>query len=130
MITNRCKIKEINLLTDTYKNIYKNTNFRLTALRNDHIQGFITHFTVKFTKSDSGLEINTDPLLPPKYWVQTVLYLKDYITIRKKEQIIGTVSFFQVNKDNRLLGIVLGMFLRVAITGDFRKMNNYIINAG
>lgn len=129
MVTNRCKLKEVNLLTDTYKNIFKNTNFRLTALRNDHIQAFITHFTVKFTKGDSGLEINTDPLLAPKYWAQTVMYLKDYITIRKKEQIIGTVSFFQVDKDNRLLGIVLGMFLRGAITGDLRKMNHFIINA-
>ncbi|XP_065221511.1 protein arginine N-methyltransferase 1-like isoform X2 [Planococcus citri] len=128
MVTNRCKIKEINLLTDSLKNIFKNVNFRLTALRNDHIQAFITHFTVKFSKCDNGLEINTDPLFAPKRWGQTVMYMKDYITIRKKEKIVGTVSFFQVNKDHRLLGIFIGMFFRGAITGEVKKTHSYIIN--
>lgn len=103
-------MKNINLRTESYKNIIEEVPFQITAKINDYVQGFCTHFSVKFSKDLKKREINTDPILQPKLWGQTIYYFKDYIMIKKKEKIRGSFSFFHITDDSRMLGVIIGVY--------------------
>lgn len=104
----------------------KETIFCFTAKRNDFIQALCTSFTVKFSKDSIQTELSTDPVLTPKFWAQTVLYFKEYIMIKRKECLKGSIAFFNVKNDPRFLGFIVG----ICFEGDMcveKSVNEYLL---
>ncbi len=126
--TNKYEMKKINLKVDSYLQIISEVPFQVRAKQNDYLQGFCTFFSVKFSADDKQREINTDPILPPKMWGQTTFFFKDYLMIKKRERILGSFSFFHVNDDFRLLGVILGIFFN-GVMDNRSQMNEFILKS-
>ncbi|XP_064335008.1 protein arginine N-methyltransferase 8 isoform X2 [Camelus dromedarius] len=60
--------------------------------RNDYIHALVTYFNIEFTKCHKKMGFSTAPDAPYTHWKQTVFYLEDYLTVRRGEEIYGTIS--------------------------------------
>uniref|UniRef100_A0A8C5SF17 Protein arginine N-methyltransferase domain-containing protein n=1 Tax=Laticauda laticaudata TaxID=8630 RepID=A0A8C5SF17_LATLA len=66
--------------------------FCLQIQRNDYIHALVTYFNIEFTKCHKKIGFSTAPDAPYTHWKQTVFYLEDYLTVRRGEEIYGTIS--------------------------------------
>ncbi|XP_013819735.2 PREDICTED: protein arginine N-methyltransferase 8 isoform X2 [Capra hircus] len=60
--------------------------------RNDYVHALVTYFNIEFTKCHKKMGFSTAPDAPYTHWKQTVFYLEDYLTVRRGEEIYGTIS--------------------------------------
>lgn len=68
------------------------TNFTLKVARNDYVQALVTFFTVEFTKCHKRVGFSTGPDVQYTHWKQTVFYLRDALTVKKGEEILGNFA--------------------------------------
>ncbi|CAH2046037.1 unnamed protein product, partial [Iphiclides podalirius] len=101
VVTNSCLLKEIDLYTVKKEDLNFESKFHLQVRRNDFIQALVTFFNVEFTKSHKRLGFSTAPEAPYTHWKQTVFYFDEYMTVKKGEEIMGTFSMKQNERNNR-----------------------------
>ncbi|KAG1663192.1 Protein arginine N-methyltransferase 1 [Nymphon striatum] len=107
VVTNSCLLKEVDLYTVKKEDLTFSAPYKLQAKRNDYIQAFVTFFNVEFTKCHKRTGFSTAPDSPYTHWKQTVLYLEDYLTVKKGEDIFGSFSMKPNVKNNRDLDFTL-----------------------
>ncbi|CAG4930703.1 unnamed protein product [Parnassius apollo] len=107
VVTNSCLLKEIDLYTVKKEDLNFESKFHLQVRRNDFIQALVTFFNVEFTKSHKRLGFSTAPEAPYTHWKQTVFYFDEYMTVKKGEEIMGTFSMKQNERNNRDLDFEL-----------------------
>ncbi|KAI1720875.1 ribosomal protein l11 methyltransferase (PrmA) domain-containing protein [Ditylenchus destructor] len=92
VVTNNGLIKEIDLYTVTVADLSFSVPFSLRVIRNDYVQALVTFFTVEFTKCHKRVGFSTGPDSHYTHWKQTVFYLRDALTVKKHEEIVGSFS--------------------------------------
>ncbi|KAL5201157.1 hypothetical protein ABZP36_035511 [Zizania latifolia] len=81
--------------------------FKLVAERNDYIHALVAYFNVSFTKCHKMMGFSTGPRSKATHWKQTVLYLKDVITICEGETLTGSMTVTPNKKNPRDIDINL-----------------------
>ncbi|XP_077157920.1 protein arginine N-methyltransferase 8 isoform X3 [Paroedura picta] len=99
VVTNACLIKEVDIYTVKPEDLAFTAAFCLQIQRNDYIHALVTYFNIEFTKCHKKTGFSTAPDAPYTHWKQTVFYLEDYLTVRRGEEIFGTLSMKQ-NENN------------------------------
>ncbi|XP_041443897.1 protein arginine N-methyltransferase 8 isoform X3 [Xenopus laevis] len=92
VVTNSCLIKEIDIYTVKTEELAFTSAFCLQVQRNDYIHALVTYFSIEFTKCHKKMGFSTAPDAPYTHWKQTVFYLEDYLTVRRGEELYGTIS--------------------------------------
>ncbi|XP_030070470.1 protein arginine N-methyltransferase 8 [Microcaecilia unicolor] len=92
VVTNACLIKDVDIYTVKTEELSFISAFCLQVQRNDYIHALVTYFNIEFTKCHKKTGFSTAPDAPYTHWKQTVFYLEDYLTVRRGEELFGTIS--------------------------------------
>ncbi|EPY85310.1 hypothetical protein CB1_000388002 [Camelus ferus] len=84
--------QEVDIYTVKTEELSFTSAFCLQIQRNDYIHALVTYFNIEFTKCHKKMGFSTAPDAPYTHWKQTVFYLEDYLTVRRGEEIYGTIS--------------------------------------
>lgn len=125
VVTNCCLIKEVDMYTITVEDLSFTTPFSLVCKRNDYIQALVTFFNIDFTACHKPTGFSTGPdERRYTHWKQTVFYLDngedECLTVKKGEQINGTVSIRPNARNNRDLDISI----KVLFDGELTTMDS------
>ncbi|XP_072311174.1 protein arginine N-methyltransferase 8-B isoform X2 [Eucyclogobius newberryi] len=97
----------------------------LKIQRNDYVHALVTYFNIEFTKCHKKTGFSTAPDAPSTHWKQTVFYLEDYLTVKKGEEIFGSITVRPNEKNVRDLEFTLeldfkGQLCEAAISHDYK----------
>ncbi|KAF4091672.1 hypothetical protein AMELA_G00039900 [Ameiurus melas] len=99
VVTSTCLIKEVDIYTVQPEDLSFTSAICLQIQRNDYVHALVTYFNVEFTKCHKKISFSTAPDSPYTHWKQTVFYLEEYLTVKKGEEIVGTVTM-RPNENN------------------------------
>jgi len=79
----------------------------------------------EFTKCHKKMGFSTAPDAPYTHWKQTVFYLEDYLTVRRGEEIYGTISMKPNAKNVRDLDFTVdldfkGQLCETSVSNDYK----------
>ncbi|XP_072916072.1 protein arginine N-methyltransferase 1-B-like [Hemitrygon akajei] len=100
LVTNACFIKEVDIYTVKVDSL-SFTSFCLQVTCNNYIHTLVTYFNIEFARCHKRTEFSTAPDAPYTHWKQTVFYMEDYLTVKRGEEIFGTVDMKPNAKNNR-----------------------------
>ncbi|KAF0029750.1 hypothetical protein F2P81_018855 [Scophthalmus maximus] len=92
LVTNACLLKEVDIYTVKPEDLAFTSAFCLQIQRNDYVHALVTYFNIEFTKCHKKTGFSTAPDAPNTHWKQTVFYLEDYLTVKKGEEIFGSIA--------------------------------------
>ncbi|XP_053081706.1 protein arginine N-methyltransferase 8 isoform X3 [Acinonyx jubatus] len=125
VVTNACLIKEVDIYTVKTEELSFTSAFCLQIQRNDYIHALVTYFNIEFTKCHKKMGFSTAPDAPYTHWKQTVFYLEDYLTVRRGEEIYGTISMKPNAKNVRDLDFTVdldfkGQLCETSVSNDYK----------
>uniref|UniRef100_A0A672ZU19 type I protein arginine methyltransferase n=1 Tax=Sphaeramia orbicularis TaxID=375764 RepID=A0A672ZU19_9TELE len=125
VVTNACLIKEVDIYTVKTEDLSFTSAFCLQIQRNDYIHALVTYFNIEFTKCHKKTGFSTAPDAPYTHWKQTVFYLEDYLTVRRGEEIVGSIAMKPNEKNIRDLDFTFeldfkGQLCEAAISHDYK----------
>ncbi|KAF4804357.1 Protein arginine N-methyltransferase 8 [Turdus rufiventris] len=125
VVTNACLIKEVDIYTVKTEELEFTSAFCLQIQRNDYIHALVTYFNIEFTKCHKKMGFSTAPDAPYTHWKQTVFYLEDYLTVRRGEEIYGTISMKPNAKNVRDLDFTVdldfkGQLCEMSVSNDYK----------
>uniref|UniRef100_A0A8C2U1X1 Protein arginine methyltransferase 8 n=1 Tax=Coturnix japonica TaxID=93934 RepID=A0A8C2U1X1_COTJA len=125
VVTNACLIKEVDVYTVKTEELAFTSAFCLQIQRNDYIHALVTYFNIEFTKCHKKMGFSTAPDAPYTHWKQTVFYLEDYLTVRRGEEIYGTISMKPNAKNVRDLDFTVdldfkGQLCEASVSNDYK----------
>ncbi|KAK2537721.1 Prmt8 [Columba guinea] len=125
VVTNSCLIKEVDIYTVKTEELAFTSAFCLQIQRNDYIHALVTYFNIEFTKCHKKMGFSTAPDAPYTHWKQTVFYLEDYLTVRRGEEIYGTISMKPNAKNVRDLDFTVdldfkGQLCEMSVSNDYK----------
>ncbi|CAI4254910.1 CPA_1a_G0002320.mRNA.1.CDS.1 [Saccharomyces cerevisiae] len=103
------------------------SNFKLTAKRQDMINGIVTWFDIVFPapKGKRPVEFSTGPHAPYTHWKQTIFYFPDDLDAETGDTIEGELVCSPNEKNNRDLNIKISYkFESNGIDGNSRSRKN------
>jgi type I protein arginine methyltransferase len=100
IVTDSVPILHLDILTCSRDDVEFTAKFKLQAQRNDYIHGLVAYFECAFTQIHKPLGFSTAPFARYTHWKQTILYLRDAVTICAGETIDGEITC-KPNKKNR-----------------------------
>jgi len=101
VVTNSCLIKEVDIYTVKLDDLSFSAPFHLQCRRNDYAQALVTFFNIEFTKCHKRTGFSTAPDAPYTHWKQTVFYFDEYLTVKKGEELMGTINMSPNTSNNR-----------------------------
>ncbi|XP_016386294.1 protein arginine N-methyltransferase 8-B-like [Sinocyclocheilus rhinocerous] len=125
VVSNACLIKEVDIYTVKPEELSFTSSFCLQIQRNDYVHALVTYFNIEFTKCHKKTGFSTAPDAPYTHWKQTVFYLEEYLTVKRGEEIVGTVSMKPNEKNARDLDFTFeldfkGQLCEAAIAHDYK----------
>uniref|UniRef100_A0A3Q4HBU3 type I protein arginine methyltransferase n=1 Tax=Neolamprologus brichardi TaxID=32507 RepID=A0A3Q4HBU3_NEOBR len=125
VVTNSCLVKEVDIYTVKPEDLSFTSSFCLQIQRNDYIHALVTYFNIEFTKCHKKTGFSTAPDAPYTHWKQTVFYLEDYLTVRRGEEIVGSIAMKPNEKNVRDLDFTFeldfkGQLCEAAISHDYK----------
>ncbi|XP_035874428.1 protein arginine N-methyltransferase 8 isoform X3 [Phyllostomus discolor] len=145
VVTNACLIKEVDIYTVKTEELSFTSAFCLQIQRNDYIHALVTYFNIEFTKchkkmgfstalvlskeeisiNESCMLVEETPDAPYTHWKQTVFYLEDYLTVRRGEELYGTISMKPNAKNVRDLDFTVdldfkGQLCETSVSNDYK----------
>ncbi|XP_051547671.1 protein arginine N-methyltransferase 8-B-like isoform X1 [Myxocyprinus asiaticus] len=125
VVTNSCLIKEVDIYTVKTEDLTFTSAFCLQIQRNDYVHGLVTYFNIEFTKCHKKTGFSTAPDAPSTHWKQTVFYLEDYLTVRRGEEILGSITVKPNENNERDLDFTFeldfkGQICDAAISHDYK----------
>uniref|UniRef100_A0AAR2IHD4 type I protein arginine methyltransferase n=1 Tax=Pygocentrus nattereri TaxID=42514 RepID=A0AAR2IHD4_PYGNA len=125
VVTNSCLIKEVDIYTVKLEDLTFTSAFCLQIQRNDYIHALVTYFNIEFTKCHKKTGFSTAPDAPSTHWKQTVFYLEDYLTVRRGEEILGSIAVKPNENNERDLDFTFeldfkGQLCDAAISHDYK----------
>ncbi|XP_028263961.1 protein arginine N-methyltransferase 8-B isoform X4 [Parambassis ranga] len=125
VVTNCCLVKEVDIYTVKAEDLSFTSAFCLQIQRNDYIHALVTYFNIEFTKCHKKTGFSTAPDAPYTHWKQTVFYLEDYLTVRRGEEITGSIAMKPNEKNIRDLDFTFeldfkGQLCEAAISHDYK----------
>ncbi|XP_059362747.1 protein arginine N-methyltransferase 8-B [Carassius carassius] len=125
VVSNACLIKEVDIYTVKPEELSFTSSFCLQIQRNDYVHALVTYFNIEFTKCHKKTGFSTAPDAPYTHWKQTVFYMEEYLTVKRGEEIVGTVSMKPNEKNARDLDFSFeldfkGQLCEAAIAHDYK----------
>ncbi|ROI15343.1 Protein arginine N-methyltransferase 8-B [Anabarilius grahami] len=125
VVTNSCLIKEVDIYTVKPEDLTFTSAFCLQIQRNDYVHALVTYFNIEFTKCHKKTGFSTAPDAPSTHWKQTVFYLEDYLTVRRGEEILGSITVKPNENNERDLDFTFeldfkGQLCDAAISHDYK----------
>nr|XP_051706190.1 protein arginine N-methyltransferase 8 isoform X2 [Oryctolagus cuniculus] len=125
VVTNACLIKEVDIYTVKTEELSFTSAFCLQIQRNDYVHALVTYFNIEFTKCHKKMGFSTAPDAPYTHWKQTVFYLEDYLTVRRGEEIYGTITMKPNAKNVRDLDFTVdldfkGQLCETSVSNDYK----------
>ncbi|XP_057693266.1 protein arginine N-methyltransferase 8-B isoform X2 [Corythoichthys intestinalis] len=125
VVTNSCLVKEVDIYTVKTEDLSFTSAFCLQVQRNDYIHALVTFFNIEFTKCHKKTGFSTAPNAAYTHWKQTVFYLEDYLTVRRGEEITGSIAMKPNDKNIRDLDFTFeldfkGQLCEAAIVHDYK----------
>ncbi|KAI3370819.1 hypothetical protein L3Q82_007345 [Scortum barcoo] len=116
---------EVDIYTVKAEDLSFTSAFCLQIQRNDYIHALVTYFHIEFTKCHKKTGFSTAPDAPYTHWKQTVFYLEDYLTVRRGEEITGSIAMKPNEKNVRDLDFTFeldfkGQLCEAAIAHDYK----------
>uniref|UniRef100_A0A672KLZ0 Protein arginine N-methyltransferase domain-containing protein n=1 Tax=Sinocyclocheilus grahami TaxID=75366 RepID=A0A672KLZ0_SINGR len=102
----KCRFQEVDIYTVKPEDLTFTSAFCLQIQRNDYVHALVTYFNIEFTKCHKKTGFSTAPDAPSTHWKQTVFYLEDYLTVRRGEEILGSI----IVKSLTFKTVVLNLF--------------------
>uniref|UniRef100_A0AC34QMU2 Protein arginine N-methyltransferase 1 n=1 Tax=Panagrolaimus sp. JU765 TaxID=591449 RepID=A0AC34QMU2_9BILA len=124
VVTNACIIKDLDLYTCTVADLTFQSNFALNVNRDDYVHAFVCYFTVEFSKCHKRIGFSTSPDSQYTHWKQTVFYMREALTVKKGEQITGTLKCAPNERNNRDLDFSIDVHFHGEIC-DVDESNTY-----
>ncbi|MEQ2279089.1 hypothetical protein AMECASPLE_005883 [Ameca splendens] len=120
-----CVSKEVDIYTVKPEDLSFTSAFCLQIQRNDYVHALVTYFNIEFTKCHKKTGFSTAPDAPSTHWKQTVFYLEDYLTVKKGEEIFGSITVRPNEKNVRDLEFTFeldfkGQLCEAAISHDYK----------
>ncbi|XP_012879057.1 PREDICTED: protein arginine N-methyltransferase 8 [Dipodomys ordii] len=118
-------ISEVDIYTVKTEELSFTSAFCLQIQRNDYVHALVTYFNIEFTKCHKKMGFSTAPDAPYTHWKQTVFYLEDYLTVRRGEEIYGTISMKPNAKNVRDLDFTVdldfkGQLCETSVSNDYK----------
>ncbi|XP_035013488.1 protein arginine N-methyltransferase 8-B isoform X2 [Hippoglossus stenolepis] len=125
VVTNSCLVKEVDIYTVKPEDLSFTSAFCLQIQRNDYIHALVTYFNIEFTKCHKKTGFSTAPDASYTHWKQTVFYLEEYLTVRRGEEIVGSIAMKPNEKNIRDLDFTFeldfkGQLCEAAISHDYK----------
>lgn len=125
VVTNSCLVKEVDIYTVKTEDLSFTSAFCLQIQRNDYVHALVTYFNIEFTKCHKKTGFSTAPDAPSTHWKQTVFYLEDYLTVRRGEEILGSITVRPNENNERDLDFTFeldfkGQLCDAAISHDYK----------
>uniref|UniRef100_A0A8C9EZD1 Protein arginine methyltransferase 8 n=1 Tax=Pavo cristatus TaxID=9049 RepID=A0A8C9EZD1_PAVCR len=116
---------EVDIYTVKIEELAFTSAFCLQIQRNDYVHALVTYFNIEFTKCHKKMGFSTAPDAPYTHWKQTVFYLEDYLTVRRGEEIYGTISMKPNAKNVRDLDFTIdldfkGQLCEASVSNDYK----------
>ncbi|XP_016133879.1 protein arginine N-methyltransferase 8-B-like [Sinocyclocheilus grahami] len=126
--TNGCvtyRFQEVDIYTVKPEDLTFTSAFCLQIQRNDYVHALVTYFNIEFTKCHKKMGFSTAPDAPSTHWKQTVFYLEDYLTVRRGEEILGSITMKPNENNERDLDFTFeldfkGQLCDAAISHDYK----------
>uniref|UniRef100_A0A8C1XLY8 type I protein arginine methyltransferase n=1 Tax=Cyprinus carpio TaxID=7962 RepID=A0A8C1XLY8_CYPCA len=121
----RDKWLEVDIYTVKPEDLTFTSAFCLQIQRNDYVHALVTYFNIEFTKCHKKTGFSTAPDAPSTHWKQTVFYLEDYLTVRRGEEILGSITVKPNENNERDLDFTFeldfkGQLCDAAISHDYK----------
>ncbi|ELK02584.1 Protein arginine N-methyltransferase 8 [Pteropus alecto] len=118
-------LQEVDIYTVKTEELSFTSAFCLQIQRNDYIHALVTYFNIEFTKCHKKMGFSTAPDAPYTHWKQTVFYLEDYLTVRRGEELYGTISMKPNAKNVRDLDFTVdldfkGQLCEISVSNDYK----------
>lgn len=107
LVTDPCPIITFDLYTVTVADLAFTAPFNLVCKRPDFVHAIIAWFDIDFTACHKPIRFSTGPHAKYTHWKQTVLYLREVLTVEDGENIAGVLTNSPNNKNKRDLDIKL-----------------------
>ncbi|XP_061618366.1 protein arginine N-methyltransferase 8-B isoform X1 [Phyllopteryx taeniolatus] len=125
VVTNAFLLKEVDIYTVKPDDLTFTSAFCLQVRRNDYVHALVTYFSVEFSKCHKKTGFSTAPDAASTHWKQTVFYLEDYLTVKKGEEIFGSIAVRPNDKNERDLEFALeldfkGQLCDAAVSHDYK----------
>lgn len=107
IVSNSSLIKEIDITTMKLDDLSFSSPFHLQVKRNDYVHAFVTYFNIEFSACHKKVGFSTAPDSPYTHWKQTIFYFKDYLTVKRGEEIYGVFTCTPNGRNTRDLDFEL-----------------------
>jgi len=124
VVTNNCLLKEFDIRNGKKEDIPFTSPFHLQIKRKDYVHALVTFFNVEFSACHKKTWFSTGPDHPYTHWKQTTFYLREYMTCKKGEEIIGEFTMATNSRNKRDLDFKI----RVDFQGELcqlQEVNTY-----
>ncbi|KAI0223343.1 Protein arginine N-methyltransferase 1 [Lamellibrachia satsuma] len=123
VVSNSCLVKEVDIYTVKESDLTFSAPFHLQCRRNDYVQALVTFFNIEFTKCHKRTGFSTGPDAQYTHWKQTVLYLDEYITAKKGEEVFGVLTMKPNKRNTRDLDFSIDIDFRGELCEMVQTMN-------
>jgi len=103
--TDSCAILDIDIKTVKKEDLDFSSEYRLNVKRDDKIHAIVAWFETYFTYSSPPVKLSTSPYLKETHWKQTVFYINDVLTVKRGDQVWGSIAVKKTEKNPRELDI-------------------------
>jgi protein arginine N-methyltransferase 1 len=107
VVTDPTLVLTLDLYKCTTADLAFSSKFELTARRDDFIHALVAWFDIEFSACHKPVRFSTGPHTKYTHWKQTVLYLKDVLTVEQGEKVYGSLSNKPNEKNPRDLDITV-----------------------
>lgn len=121
VVTDPAPVLTLDLYTCTTADLAFETPFKLTCKRNDFVHALVSWFDIDFTACHKPIRFSTGPHTKYTHWKQTVLYLKEVLTVEDGDEIEVNLKVKPNEKNRRDLDIELDYTFE---TGDPKRASS------
>lgn len=112
IISNNCKIQEIDLYTVKVEDLDFTAQYELTFNRNDTFSGLIGWFDTIFKKLPKPITLSTSPYTKATHWKQTTFYHEKDISVSEGDTLKGSIAVRKAQKNHRELDVKISYKLK------------------
>lgn len=112
IISNSCKIFEIDLNTVKVEDLDFASSYELTFTRNDTLSGIIGWFDCVFSNLTNEVVLSTSPYSKYTHWKQTTFYTEKDISVSRGDVLKGSIAVRKSKTNFRELDVKISYKLK------------------
>jgi protein arginine N-methyltransferase 1 len=105
--TDYCAVLDIDIKKVKIADLDFAAEYKLNVKRDDKVHALVAWFEVYFTKCMPTVKLSTSPYQRETHWKQTVFYLNNVLSVKRGDQIWGSIAVKKAEKNARELDVKL-----------------------